>query len=98
VNPSDWDEEYAPVCDVCNGESGGRYAGLACSSLGSVSFAYCGRCLEANAEPVGMLRAVREDAGYPQNLAAWVHDLTTWWDGAYISLAALPPLTPADGG
>jgi hypothetical protein len=39
-----------PNCDVC----GGAAKGVAASSLGPISLAYCQECLSRGAEPIGM--------------------------------------------
>jgi hypothetical protein len=98
VYPFDeWLPDPTPArCDVCNGESGGTYVGVACSALGAVSFAHCDRCATADAESVGMLRGVVEDAGGLHNLMHWVGSLTTWYNGTYVRLEDLPSLTLAE--
>lgn len=89
-----WEDDEYPnmTCDVCRGESGGAFVGVACSTLGALSIAFCDRCLGNHAEPAGMLSALISEAGGIENMAPWVHDLTAWHDGAYVSAADLPPL------
>lgn len=69
------------VCGVC-----GRPAvGVASSTLGGFSTAYCGDCLRNNAEPAGEIGAQAEMVGGVNHLAEWVLALATWHDGRYMS-------------
>lgn len=96
-----WDAEWHDLpphddlrCNVCNGESEHPAVGVACSTLGAFSFAYCRACLRNRAEPFSLLsNTVLWDARGLENCAEWVHYLTTWHEGRYISVHDLPPLT-----
>lgn len=93
---SSTDEAGLPplVCQVCGGGSGEEALGVAGSTLGPVSFAYCRPCLEQGAEPCRPLRLlVLWDCGGLEGCAEWVRYLTTWHEGRYIGIADLPPLT-----
>lgn len=69
------------VCDVC-----GRPAkGVACSSTGAVSYAYCEECLEHNAEPEGEFEFLYQTVG--KDVAEWVYELTTYVEDTYVPYA-----------
>ena len=56
------------TCDVC----GQTAEGIACSSLGAVSFAYCRECSNARAEPYGVLVGIVAQCGGLDECAPWV--------------------------
>lgn len=58
------------TCDVC-GEN--EAVGVAASSCGPVSFAYCQECLSAGREPYGALVAYVCGAQSMDDLAEWIH-------------------------
>jgi hypothetical protein len=68
-------------CDVCRRE---REVGVASSTLGAVSFAFCKECLEHRAEPAGMFEFTLEEVG-EHFVAPWVKSLNTFMDGEYLS-------------
>lgn len=67
-------------CDVC-GRS--PILGVASSSLGPISFAFCDECIQKNAEPACMLDATLDSVGL--NVAPHVKACSTWVNGVYIS-------------
>lgn len=60
-------------CDVC----GEPAIGVASSSLGAISFAYCRRCVMVNAEPYGMLVGVLAMNGGRSEMAPWVANVVS---------------------
>ena len=74
------------VCDVC-GHQGNTQ--VACSTLGAFSFAYCPRCLEANAEPKWMLELTIDVCGGSEQMADWFWRTTYYEDGQYQSATEL---------
>lgn len=71
-------------CDVCGREG---VIGVASSSIGPMSQAYCGECAIKQAEPEWMFVYLLEDVGggKSENLAGWVNQLSTWKDGKYLT-------------
>jgi len=67
------------TCDVCDR---GGVIGVASSSLGPISHAYCEECARKPAEPEWMFGMTYDDT--EGNVASWVHRLWTWKDGAYV--------------
>ena len=66
-------------CDVC-----GRPAlGVACSSVGGISYAYCEECLKNFAEPLSAFEFWHETLG--DDVADWVKEVTTYINGEYVS-------------
>jgi hypothetical protein len=85
------------VCDVCKQNEA---LGVASSALGPCSWAFCQQCLDAHAEPAVMIAATIEGCDGAENVAEWVHQITTWIDGRYVpfmeAAAMLPPLSNKD--
>ena len=71
------------ICQCCNINIS---IGVACSSLGAFSLAYCADCLKHNAEPKDIVSATIESVGGLKNLAGWVKDLTYYENGEYYSV------------
>ena len=70
------------TCDVC----GEPALGVASSCLGPMSNAYCRECLNNQAEPFWMFVYAFYEIGHDgEGLADWVHELTTFVDGAYLT-------------
>jgi hypothetical protein len=71
-----------PECDVC-----GRAAvGVASSSLGAVSWAFCAECARKPAEPLSMFVYLYDDVSdHGQGLREEINDFYTWIDGRYVS-------------
>lgn len=66
-------------CDCCQL----NYAlGVASSTLGAMSLAYCAYCLNHDAEPEWMFRFTLDSAGF--DVAPWVRELTTFVKGRYV--------------
>lgn len=74
-------------CDVCEGQSGGKYAGVACIPGHPCSIAWCVSCLTQNAFPqfifdyefIVMSKCKRNV------LADWAQKRVTWFQNKYIS-------------
>jgi len=71
-----------PFCDVC-----GRDAiGVASSSLGAVSWAFCQECARKPAEPACMFQYMYHDVSdHGEGLREEMNDFYTWIDGRYVS-------------
>jgi len=74
------------TCDVCQGESGGAFVGVASVPGAPVSIAWCRACLARDAAPSWVF-----DHDYifvaQGNLAAlhdWARQRVTWDDGRYV--------------
>src|SRR5262245_36252197 len=98
------------TCDVCRGESEGRFVGVAAVPAAPVSVAWCDNCLNNNAVPRfvaeswlfsgdedwpdGMTEAPPEQ--YP--LAGWTRDMTIWLgkERGYVKLPEALKLLWAD--
>lgn len=96
------------MCDICQGESGGKDIGVAAVPAAPVSVMWCDKCLQANAVP----RFVAEtwlfaelEPPFPDDLeekalkglAGWALDMNIWLDGGYVSIRdALPKLIEAE--
>ena len=59
------------TCDVC----GAAAAGVCCSALGAVTFAYCGECSAAGAEPYGILVGMVALLGGLDNVSEWIREV-----------------------
>jgi len=59
------------TCDVC----GKTAAGVCCSALGAVSFAYCGECAAAGAEPYGILVGTIVALDGIERVSEWTRDV-----------------------
>ena len=66
------------TCDVCGQPS----AGVACSALGAISFAYCEKCLRIGAEPLVAFETTAWTCH--NNVHNGVRALSTYVDGQYI--------------
>lgn len=58
-------------CDVC----GQPAVGVASSTLGAISFAFCKRCLAESAEPYGMLVSTCAICGDIREMTQYVQDM-----------------------
>lgn len=71
------------MCDVCTKS---EMVGVASSSIGPVSLAFCKECLGRNAEPEWAFAYLYEDVSEEgEGLAEHVNNLTTFKDGGYVS-------------
>lgn len=71
-----------PDCDVCGREA----IGVASSSLGAVSWAFCAECCKAPAEPLCMFHHIYDDVSDKgEGLRAEMNEFFTWIDGRYVS-------------
>jgi hypothetical protein len=63
-------------CDVCQGESGGEYVGVASIPGAPMSIAWCNKCLAIDAVPWFILKHdfIYVAAGHLENLAEWALD------------------------
>lgn len=71
------------MCDVCDKSES---VGVAASTIGPVSLAYCKECLVRNAEPLFAFEYLYDEVSEEgEGLAERVNDLTTFRDGKYIT-------------
>lgn len=68
-------------CEVCNRQG---VIGVASSSMGAISFAFCLECAQQPAEPEFMFTFTYHSTG-GGNVAEWVRDMYTWRGDRYIS-------------
>jgi hypothetical protein len=70
-------------CDVCDREG---VVGVASSSLGAVSWAFCKECLQKPAEPECMFCYLYEDVSDKgEGLIAEINSMHTFQGGVYVS-------------
>lgn len=64
------------ICEVCQKNES---IGVASSSLGAISFAYCESCLRDGAEPYGLIVSILSMVGHNwQNaVAEYIHDIVS---------------------
>lgn len=79
------------TCDVCSKSA----VGVASSSLGAISYAYCDECLLRYAEPVTAFEITYEVTS--GDVADWVKELTTYVDGKYLTWDEWVGLRNKDG-
>lgn len=74
------------TCDVCHGESGGEYVGVASIPGVAMSIAWCSECLKRDAAPVFVFEHdfVFVAEGKLENLNLWARSRVTWVEGKYI--------------
>lgn len=74
------------TCDVCNGESGGIFVGVASLTSGPMSVAFCNKCIAERAEPTFALDYlfIHVANGDINNLHPSVLEMRTWVDGGYV--------------
>lgn len=71
---------------LCNCCQRGGVIGVASSSMGAISFAFCVPCLQQSAEPEVMFRYLYDEVSTEgEGIADWVKEMYTWKDGKYIS-------------
>ncbi len=76
-------DPYADMaCDVCRRAG---VVGVASSSMGAVSWAFCRECLDNLAEPECMFEHTFECCG--DEVADWVRSMSTWRNGSYVTWA-----------
>jgi hypothetical protein len=73
-------------CDVCNGESGGTFVGVAAVPGAPCSIAWCSECIKRDSAPVWIFE---HDFIYVANgdleaLNEWARSRVTWVDGKYV--------------
>lgn len=68
-------------CEVCRGESGGTFKGVASIPGVPMSIGWCDSCLTQNAVPRWVVHSQYAMVG--GELADWFTEQTTWVDGAY---------------
>jgi len=75
------------TCDVCNGESGGSFVGVASVPGAPVSIAWCSECLKRDTAPSWVFDHdfIYVAGGNLENLVEWARCRETWADGRYIS-------------
>lgn len=70
------------VCDVCE-RTDQEVVGVASSSLGPMSFAWCRECLQHCAEPKWMLEFVRDQDNWRVHLAGFWEHYEYFENGSY---------------
>lgn len=74
------------VCDVCGREA----TGVASSSLGGISFAYCQECLDRGAEPLPMWHnTIWCVGGWHQIRTELVLSACSWFQDQYVGWATI---------
>jgi hypothetical protein len=73
-------------CDICMGNSGGKFVGVFALTSGPMSVAYCDKCASQGAEPSFAFDYlyIHVANGKIENLRSEVLEMVTWVDGAYI--------------
>ena len=74
------------TCEVCKGESGGEYVGVAAIPGHPVSVSWCRSCLREDATPAFIAEYVLFDlgGGSLDGLAPWVFEQKVWHEGKYL--------------
>lgn len=74
-------------CDLCHGESGGRYVGVACVPGAPVSIAWCSECLSRDCAPAWIFEHdfIHVAGGDLEALGEWARQRETWADGHYVT-------------
>lgn len=86
-------------CDVCHGESGGTFVGVASVPGAPVSIAWCSECLQRDSAPSWVFDHdfVYVAGGDVENLVDWARSRVTWADGGYIGFDEyVKRITPED--
>ena len=73
---------YISKCECCK-RDGVEILGVASSSLGPMSLAFCRECLENRAEPKWMLEFVRDEDNWRIHLEGFWEAYTFYEDGTY---------------
>lgn len=75
------------ICDVCLGESGGTFVGVAAVPGAPVSIAWCSECLQRDTAPSWVFDHdfIYVAGGDLDNLVEWARQRRTWADGRYMS-------------
>jgi hypothetical protein len=81
------------ACDVCGGNSGGSYVGVACVPGVAMSAAWCDNCLFHYAVPPAVASHWIEDIGL-DHLAEWAAESKVWHDGSYITVREYAEVRP----
>lgn len=74
-------------CDLCHGESGGSYVGVACVPGAPVSIAWCSECLSRDCAPTWIFDHdfIFVAGGNLDGLDEWARQRETWADGRYVT-------------
>jgi len=74
------------VCEVCGGQSGGKYVGVAAIPGVPMSITWCDECLHRDTAPAFIFEHdfIHVAGGNLEHLAEWARDRETWADGRYI--------------
>lgn len=74
-------------CDVCHGESGGDFVGVACIPGAPISIAWCSECLVHDCAPVWIFEHdfIHVAGGDLEALNEWARQRKTWVDGRYVA-------------
>jgi hypothetical protein len=88
----DWAHDFmaeALKCEVCGGQSGGDFVGVASIPGAPMSIAWCNRCIGRDAIPEFIARHdfIFVAGGDLSRLAEWARERTVWADGRYMPFA-----------
>lgn len=74
------------TCEVCNGESGGTFVGVASVPGAPLSIAWCSECLARDSAPDYVFKHdfIFVANGDVDGLAPWARQRVTWANGGYI--------------
>jgi len=83
--PGSYKETFPPPeCDVCHGESGGTFAGVAAVPGVPMSIGWCASCIVQNATPQMVVCGMYVELGGAEEMADWFTSQNTWVDGRYM--------------
>lgn len=74
------------TCDICRGESGGSYVGVASIPGAPMSIAWCNKCIGMDAAPTFIFDHdfIFVAGGDVSKLVEWATHRVTWVDGHYV--------------
>jgi hypothetical protein len=87
------------TCDVCNGESGGSFVGVASIPGAPMSIAWCDKCIRHEAIPefVAQHDFIFVASGDLSRLVDWARQRSVWADGGYLEFEEyVKRISPAD--
>lgn len=80
------EEPMTLLCEVCHGESGGEFRGVASIPGAPMSIAWCSECLKRDTAPAFVFEHdfIFVAGGNLDNLVEWAKQRETWADGRYM--------------